>query len=99
MNVDLCRRESDCWWRLLLENVEEISYEIRRLSCGQKWKENWSPNSCDANLLDYAIWDMMKKMLYKNVKWHEDNEGLSAAISDAWDRLTKKSINNSIGQW
>ena len=42
---------------------------------------------------------MMKKMLYKNVKRCEDIEELSAAISDAWDRLTKKFINNSIDQW
>ena len=27
-------------------------------------KENCSPNSCDLNLLDYAIWDIMKKILY-----------------------------------
>ena len=33
----------------------------------------------------------MKKMLYKNVKRYEDIEGLTAAISDAWDRLTKNS--------
>ena len=26
-------------------------------------KENWSPNSCDLNLLDYAVWDIMKKIL------------------------------------
>ena len=42
---------------------------------------------------------MMKKMLYKNAKRYEDIEGLSAAISDVWDRLTKKLINNSINQW
>ena len=42
---------------------------------------------------------MMKKMLYKNAKRYEDIEGLSAAISDAWDRLRKKIINNSIDQW
>ena len=42
---------------------------------------------------------MVKKMLYKNVKLYENIEGLSAAISDAWDRLTKKFINSSIDQW
>ena len=42
---------------------------------------------------------MMKKMLYKNAKRYEDIEALSAAISDAWDRLRKKIINNSIDQW
>ena len=52
-------------------------------------KENWSPNSCDLNLLDYAIWDIMKKILYKNLKRYEDIEGLSAAMSYAWDRLKK----------
>ena len=38
-------------------------------------------------------------MLYKNAKRYEDIEVLSAAISDAWDRLRKKIINNSIDQW
>ena len=33
----------------------------------------------------------MKKMLGKNVKQYESTERLSAAISDAWDRLTKNS--------
>ena len=42
---------------------------------------------------------MTKKMLYKNVKQYEDIEGLSAAISDPWDRLTKKLIKNPIDQW
>ena len=31
-------------------------------------KDNWSLNSCDLNILDYAVWDMMKKMVYRNVK-------------------------------
>ena len=43
---------------------------------------------------------MVKKMFYKNVEQYEDIKGLSAAISDAWDRLAKKrKINNSIDQW
>ena len=46
-------------------------------------KENWPPNSCDFNPIDYTIWDMFEKMVYKNVKRYEDNEGLSAMISDA----------------
>ena len=41
----------------------------------------------------------MKKRLYRNVKRSEDIEGFSAAISDAWDRLTKKFIYNSIDKW
>ena len=41
----------------------------------------------------------MEKMVYKNVKRNADMEGLSAAISVAWDRLAKKIINNSINQW
>ena len=31
-------------------------------------KKNWSPNSIDLKLLDYIIWDITKKILYKNVK-------------------------------
>ena len=41
---------------------------------------------------------MMKKILYKHVKRYEDTEGLSTAISVAWDRLTKKFTCNSIDQ-
>ena len=62
-------------------------------------KQNWSLYSCDPNLLDYAIWDIMKKILYKNLKRYENIEGPSAAMSYVWDRLTKKFINNSIDQW
>ena len=62
-------------------------------------KESWSPNFCDLNLLDYAIRDNMKNILFNNLKWYEDITGLSAAIPYAWDRLTKKPINNSIDQW
>ena len=40
----------------------------------------------------------MKKILYKNLKRYEDIEGLSAAMSYAWDRLTKKFTNNAIDQ-
>ena len=44
-------------------------------------KQNWSPYSCDLSFLDYAIWDIMKKTLYKNLKRHENNEDPSAAMS------------------
>ena len=62
-------------------------------------KENWSPNSCDLSLLDYAIRDIMKKILYKNLKQYEDIECLSAVMSYVWDILTKKLIKNSIDRW
>ena len=44
-------------------------------------KQNCSLYSCNLNLLDYAIWDIMKKILYKNVKRYENIEGPSAAMS------------------
>ena len=44
-------------------------------------KQNWSPYSCDLNLIDYAIWNIMKKILYKNLKRHEYIEGASAVMS------------------
>ena len=31
-------------------------------------KENWPPNFCGFNRIDYTIWDMFEKMVYKNVK-------------------------------
>ena len=57
---------------------------------------NWSPNCCNLNLLDHASWAVMKKVLYNNAKSYEDIEGLSAAVSDAWDSLAKKIIIQSI---
>ena len=62
-------------------------------------KQNWSPYSRDLNLIDYAIWDIMKKILYKNLNRYKNIEGASAAMSYVWDRRTKKFINNSIDQW
>ena len=53
-------------------------------------KEYWSPNSCDLSLLDYAVEDIMKKILYKNLKQYENIEG-SAIMSYAWNRMKKKS--------
>ena len=52
-------------------------------------KEYRSPNSYDLSLLDFAIWDIIKKILCKNLKRYEDIEGLSAAMSYVWDRLKK----------
>ena len=43
-------------------------------------KQNWSRYSYDLNLLDYAIWEIMKKILYKNLKLYENIEGPSAAM-------------------
>ena len=62
-------------------------------------KENWSPNSCDLNLLDYPIWYIMKKIIYKTIKRYEDIEGRPAVISYARFSLTKNFINNWIDQW
>ena len=44
------------------------------------------------------FWDVVKKILYKNLMQYESIEGPSAAMSCVWDRLTKKFINNSIDQ-
>ena len=48
-------------------------------------KRNWSTSFCDLNLLDYANWDIMKKILYKNLKRYQNIEGPSAAMSYVWD--------------
>ena len=62
-------------------------------------KKNWPLNSCDLSLdytfdysNNYGVWDIMKTMVYKN------GAQFSAVIIDAWDRQTKKSINNTIHQ-
>ena len=44
-------------------------------------KQNLSPYFCDLNLLDYAIWDIVKKILCKNLKRYENIEGPLAAMS------------------
>ena len=62
-------------------------------------KEEWPPNSCDLNPLDYSVWDMMERIVYKNIKHYENIEELSTAISNAWDRLSQNFLNKSIDQW
>ena len=75
---------------------KKFCYQLSQWKCHWLYqKEYWSPNFCDLNLLDYAIWDIMKKILYKNLKRYEDIKGLSVSIPYAWDRLKKISIIQS----
>ena len=104
--TSLCNKEIILWEKVHYSTIDgslshsKFYYLLSQWKC--PWlcqKGNWSSNFCDLNLPDYAIWDIMKKILYKNLKWYEHIEGLSAAMSYTWDRLTKKFINNSIDQW
>ena len=52
-------------------------------------------NLLNENVTEYIRKDIMKKILYKNLKRYEDIKGLSAAMSYAWERLKK---NSSITQ-
>ena len=90
------RRGSNCWWQPLLRNAEETSLCNKEIVWWTKvhYSTHWPPNSCDHKPLDYEIWDMMEKMVNKNVKWYEDIKGLSVAISDAWDRLKKNQLQS-----
>ena len=72
-----------------------------------QWKYPWlyqKGNLISKFLRSQSTWlcnleNHEKKILYKNVKRYEDIEGLSAAISYARDRLTKKLFDNSIDLW
>ena len=48
-------------------------------------KQNWSLYSNDLNLLDNAVWGIMKKILYQNLKQYENIDGPSAAMSYVWN--------------
>ena len=62
----------------LTDNLnEDVSHNIR--------KQNWSPYSSDLNLLDNAVWGIMKKILYQNLKQYENIERPSAAMSYVWN--------------
>ena len=104
--TSLCNKEFILWKKFTIQKYgplcntkNSVTNYLNENASDYIRKENWSPNSCDLNLLYYAIWDIMKNVLYKNVKLYEDIEGLSTAISYACDRLTKKFINISIDQW
>ena len=105
--TSLCNKEFILWKKSLLFNntglvaTQQILLPVisMKMSLIISEMENWSPNFGDLNLLDYVIWDIKKKILYKNLKRYADIEGLSAAMSYASDRLTKRSSINSIHQW
>ena len=57
----------------------------------------WPPNSSALNLVDYKIWSVMQKKVYKHhVK---DISELQECIVATWDELDQRIIDTAVGQW
>jgi len=56
----------------------------------------WPPNSPDLNLVDYKVWSVLQKQVYK-VKVNDIDE-LHQRIQTVWDELDKCIIDKAIKQ-
>ena len=59
----------------------------------------WPPNSPNLNPVDYNVWLVMQKKVYK--KWIKDVDELRSHILTAWDELDQRVIviDMSVRQW
>ena len=87
MNID---HKSYCWYRNFI--LEENTPDYIK-------KREWPPHSCDLNPLDYAVWDKMEKIVYKNIKSYDNLDVLKTDIQAAWDSLSMSFNRNCIDQW
>jgi len=57
----------------------------------------WPQNSPDLNPIDYKVWSVMQKKVYK--KWNKDIDKLHACILTAWDKMDQRIIDKAVRQW
>jgi len=57
----------------------------------------WSPNSPDLNPIDYEIWAVMQRRVYKT-KIHTIDE-LKQRLIEVWCGLEQLTVDMAIGQW
>jgi len=57
----------------------------------------WPQNSPDLNLIDYKVWSVMQKKVYK--KRIKDIDELCACILTAWDKMDQRIIDKTVRQW
>jgi len=58
---------------------------------------SWPQNSPDLNPVDYKVWLVMQKKVYK--KRIKDNDKLRARILTAWDKMDQRIIDKAVRQW
>jgi len=56
----------------------------------------WPPNSPDLNPVDYAVWGIMQKRVYKKIT---DVGELRQQTVEEWEQLGQHVIDNAIRQW
>ena len=54
----------------------------------------WPPNSPNLNPVDYNVWLVMQKKVYK--KWIKDVDELRSHILTAWDELDQRVIDRDV---
>ena len=57
----------------------------------------WPQNSPDLNPIDYKVWSVMQKKVYK--KRIKDTDELRACILTAWDKMDQRIIDKAVRQW
>jgi len=57
----------------------------------------WPQNSPDLNLIDYKVWSVMQRKVYK--KRIKDIDELHARKLTAWDKMDQHIIDKAVRQW
>jgi len=57
----------------------------------------WSPNSPDLNPVDYKIWGLLQKRVYKTST--KDVDELRCQIAEEWDKLDQRIIDKAFAEW
>jgi len=57
----------------------------------------WPPNSLDLNPVDYTVWGVLQERRYmEEIRTVEE---LQQGITEEWERLNHRVINNAVNQW
>jgi len=75
----------------------EILQLLRRETSDFISSDLWSPNSPDLNPVDYEIWAVMQRRVYKT-KIHTINE-LKQRLFEVWCGLKQSTVDMAIEQW
>lgn len=63
-------------------------------------KDDWPPESADLNPMDYAIWNQLSELVYKDRQTPFPSvEALSDQIKESWLELNLMSVRKSITGW
>jgi len=57
----------------------------------------WPPNCPDLNPVDYTVWGVLQERVYREkIRTVEE---LQQHITEEWERLDQRVINNAVKQW